>query len=446
MYLIYSVLLSVGFLLMSPLFLLRREKYVSGFKQRLGKHPKFDHDGRKVIWLHCVSVGETNAARPLVDQLLIAFPDHRLVISTTTKTGQELAQKIFAGKADAVFYFPFDWEFSVRKALENYKPTLVLLMETEIWPRFIREAKQSGAMVAIVNGRLSERSVRRYSKVRSFMKNALENVDLGLMQNEADANRISLVGFDPARVFVTGNLKFDVGVTDADIATTEYIRDRFGINGDRPLLVAASTHEPEEQWIINAFASTANDTPEPPPRLLLAPRHPERFDHVAKILDTFRNSRECEWRGYSLVRRSGSPLETDRLCDVILLDSIGELRSIYALSDIVFVGGSLIPHGGQSVLEPAAEGRAIVTGHFTRNFDSVVKEFLINDALIQLPSSPQDFQNCERLYEAFRALLENKDLRMKLGSNAAAAIRAGGGATDRTIAYLKQLLDPKTGS
>src|SRR5829696_3463663 len=158
MFLLYSILLTLGFLLMLPLFLLRREKYASGFRQRLGNYPGFKDDKRNVIWLHCVSVGETNAARPLVDAIRKEFPDHRLVVSTTTKTGQELARKIFADNADAVIYFPFDWKFSVRRALERFKPSLVLLMETEIWPRFIREARRSGARIAIVNGRLSERS------------------------------------------------------------------------------------------------------------------------------------------------------------------------------------------------------------------------------------------------------------------------------------------------
>src|SRR5688500_17315814 len=171
MFLLYSILLSLGFLLMSPLFLLRREKYASGFKQRLGNYPEFEHDSRKVIWLHCVSVGETNAARPLVDQLRSDFPTHRVVISTTTATGQNLARNIFKDKADALFYFPFDWKFSVRAALANYKPSVVLLMETEIWPRFIRESRKSGTKIAIVNGRLSQRSYKRYSIFKGSIRN-----------------------------------------------------------------------------------------------------------------------------------------------------------------------------------------------------------------------------------------------------------------------------------
>ena len=157
----YSLIYTFGFLLMLPVFIFNRSKYLAGFNERLGKYPQFIHDGRKVIWLHCVSVGEANAARPLVDEIKRSFPGYRLIVSTTTKTGQELAKNIFAGKADAVFYFPFDWKSTVRRALDNFKPSAVLLMETEIWPRFIHEASRTGAKVAIVNGRLSESSFNR---------------------------------------------------------------------------------------------------------------------------------------------------------------------------------------------------------------------------------------------------------------------------------------------
>lgn len=423
MYLIYSFLLLLGFLLMSPLFLLRREKYASGFKQRLGNYPAFDDDGRKVIWLHCVSVGETNAARPLVDQLLETFQDHRLIISTTTKTGQDLARKIFGDKTDAVIFFPFDWKFSVRKALDNYKPSLVLLMETEIWPRLIREAKLSGAKVVIVNGRLSERSSQRYSKIRSFMKNVLKDVDLALMQSETDANRISLIGMDPAKVFVTGNLKFDVGMTEADIAKTEYIRDRFGINGELPLVVAASTHDPEERWILESLDGEPGNSC----RLLIAPRHPERFQSVVNYL---RNRTDYHW-----VRRSAPQVDSDKNADVILLDSLGELRAVYPLADIVFVGGSLIPHGGQSILEPASVGKAMVTGSHTHNFSHAIRKFRANDALIQLPELPI-WEIESELFKAFSDLLTNADRRTELGKNAAAVMNVNRGATVKTVDFL----------
>src|SRR5215213_10092385 len=346
MYFAYSILLSLGFILMSPLFLLRREKYGSGFRQRLGNYPEFKHDARKVIWLHCVSVGETNAARPLVDKLVEVFPDHRLIISTVTETGQELASKIFADKADAIFYFPFDWKFTARRALAHFKPSLVLLMETEIWPRFIHEAKQSGLKVAIVNGRLSDKSFRRYSKARSFIRRVLEEVDHALMQDHKDAERITELGLDAGAISVTGNIKFDQTRNSSDESITAEFRKRFGLNeSGKTVVIAASTHPGEEQLVLDALELMGGEV-----RLIVAPRHPERFDEVYELIE----------RNYSVARRSNPPSDSDRKCWAILLDSIGELRAAYEIADIAVVGGSFVPHGGQNVLEAAVAGKAII--------------------------------------------------------------------------------------
>ena len=427
MYFLYSILLSIGFLLMLPMFLFRREKYASGFRQRLGKYPEFDPDDRKVIWLHCVSVGETNAARPLVEVLRREFANHRLLISTTTKTGHDLARRLFSGKADIV-YFPFDWKFSVRRALEKLKPSLVLLMETEIWPRFIREAKLSGAKVAIVNGRLSEKSFKRYSKVRPFLACVLADVDLAIMQNEADADRIKRLGMANENITVAGNLKFEQTVEKSETALTDEFRSRFAISPDKPLIIAASTHEPEERYVIESLEGELGHTC----RLMIAPRHPERFDNVEKLLRDL---------PYSFVRRSSPPSEADATAEVILLDSIGELRAAYPLAEIVFVGGSLIPHGGQSVLEPAAEGKAIVTGPYTHNFEAIIEEFLRNNAVRQTSPVPQDFQNSERLYEEFIDLLEDPGKRAELGANAAAVMEnAKLNTKEITVEHLRKLV------
>jgi len=429
----YSIVYTIGFALMVPAFLLNRQKYASSFRERLGNYPEFKHDDRKVIWLHCVSVGETNAARPLVDNLFETFPNHRLIISTTTKTGKELAGKIFAGKADAVFYFPFDWKFSVQRALENFKPSLVLLMETEIWPRLIHEAKQSGGKIAIVNGRLSENSFRRYSKVRGLISRVLADVDLALMQTAGDAKRINDLGMNEDRTGVIGNLKFDQATSAAESELTEYFRNRFGFSSEKPLIIAASTHEPEEQYVLDSLEGELGHSC----RLLIAPRHPERFDSVAKLLVRYSDVPYS----YTFIRRSSEPADTDKTADIILLDSIGELRSAYPLAEIVFVGGSLIPHGGQSVLEPATEGKAIVTGPYTFNFDSVLRVFLDNDAIRQTPEAPQDFQVPERLFEEFMMLLEDKEKRTELGNNAALVMeQAAGDATEKTIDSLKRLV------
>ena len=415
---------------MLPLFLLRREKYASGFRQRFGRYPQFKHDGRDVIWLHCVSVGETNAARPLVDAIRSEFPSHRLIISTTTKTGQDLAQKIFADKADAIFYFPFDWNFSVRRALANYKPSIVLLMETEIWPRFICEAKLSGAKVAIVNGRLSQRSFERYSFVSSFVRRVLEDVDLALMQGEADAHRIIDLGIERDRVAITSNLKFEQQSSQFDAELTEEFRKRFGISAEKPLIIAASTHEPEERYVLESLDGELGHSC----RLMIAPRHPERFGPAEKLLR--------ESHANYFVRRSDPQSEADQGADIILLDSIGELRAAYPLAEIVFVGGSLIPHGGQSVLEPAAEGRAIVTGPYTANFESVIREFLQNDAILQTSEVPDVSQVSERLHEQFTLLLRDGERRAELGRNAAAIMnRSNRDAIATTIEKLKILID-----
>ena len=421
---LYSLLLTIAFILMSPLFILRRQKYASGFRQRFGNYPEFKHDGRKVIWLHAVSVGEANAARPLVDKLLADFPDHRIVISTTTKTGQELAQKIFADRAGAVFYFPFDWKFSVQKALDNYKPSLVLLMETEIWPRFIHEAKKSGAKVAIVNGRLSEKSFQRYSYIRGFVSRVLGDVDLALMQGEKDAERIRQLGVDSKKISVPGNLKFEQP-DEIDNGLTAYLKGRFGFEDGRPLIIAASTHDPEEEQVIDAYKQISKyfDV-----RLMIAPRHPERFDSVAKILRA---------TGLPFARRSEPESGDDKNAHIILLDSIGELRAVYPLADIVFVGGSLISHGGQSIIEPAAAGKAIVTGPYTHNFADVVREFAEHNALIELSEGGADVPG---LVEAFEKLLVDTPRRDELGRRAFQVMQKNRGATANTVAHLKFLI------
>lgn len=430
MFFLYSLLLTLVFILMSPLFLFRREKYAAGFRQRLGYYPKFKHDGRPVIWLHCVSVGETNAARPLVDKLVEEFSDHRLVFSTTTRTGQELAQKIFHEKADAVVYFPFDWKFSVRKAIANHNPSLILLMETEIWPRFIREAKLSGAKIAIVNGRLSEKSFTRYSTARPFIKRVLTDIDLALMQDEADARRIVSLGIDSDKVKVTGNLKFDISNDPKETDLTRILDLRFEISNGRPLIVAASTHKPEEKLILDVFDNLRRNLLTRP-RLLIAPRHTERFDEVADLIKEY---------PLSYVRCSENQKPSDTEADIILLDSIGELRSVYPLAKVVFVGGSITPHGGQSMLEPALSGRAIIIGPFTHNFTFAVEKFLSYKALVQMKWEKDNGHYVESLINSITRLLEYPVERDSLGKNARTVMEFNRGATKQTIKYLKPLL------
>lgn len=343
MFFLYGLLYTLAFILMLPVFALSaifRGKHAAGFFQRLGFLPKFKIDKRPVVWIHCVSVGETNAARPLVDELKAKFPGHRVIVSTVTRTGQKLARAIFKDTADCVFYVPFDFRWTVRRALRHFEPRALLLMETEIWFNLIRETYKSKARIAIVNGRLSQRSLDRYTKVKRFMKRILGYLDFALMQENDDATRIMSLGLRASKVRVLGNLKFDHDLDENENAITGELQERFGIASDAPLIIAASTHSPEEKWILDAFKEIWKSSGDNLPRLMLAPRHPERFDEVAALIKA---------TGFTWVRRSEKVSSRDKTAEIILLDSIGELRAAYPLAEAVFVGGSLIPHGGQSI-------------------------------------------------------------------------------------------------
>lgn len=434
MFFLYSFLLTVVFIILSPLLLIRSGKYLAGFWQRLGFIPYFDAEGKPVIWLHCVSVGETQAARPLVDELVKNFPEHKLVVSTTTRTGQKLAREVFKEKADLIFYFPYDWKFSVRTTLRSIAPQMILLMETEIWFNFVREAGKSGAKVAIVNGRLSEKSAARYKWIKNTFRRIFHYIDLALMQTPADAKRILAFGVRGTKVKVTGNIKFDQQISEAETKLTEEIQKRFEITKEVPLIIAASTHAPEEKLILEAFKILWKSSAAVLPRLMLVPRHPERFAEVTQ------NIKET---GFIWTKRSENPSARDKTAEIILLDSIGELRSAYPLAEIVFVGGSLIPHGGQNVLEPATAQKAIVTGFYTMNFKAIVEEFLAKDALIQLPElSEKDAP--QQLAEVFLKLLQDETRRNELAINAFQVAENNRGATIRTIENLKPFLDDKT--
>jgi 3-deoxy-D-manno-octulosonic-acid transferase len=433
MYLLYSLLLGVGVLLLLPRFLFdaaRHGKYAAGLGERAGMVPPFDAEGRPIIWLHCVSVGETQAARPLVSSLLEQFPTHALVVSTTTQTGQRVAREAFGTRAALVFYFPFDWAWAVRRALRRINPAAVLVMETELWPRFLRECRRMDVPVAVVNGRLSEKSFRRYRKIRFFVRRMLADLSLALMQSEADATRILTLGLAHERVRVTGNVKFDLEATGESLLTAE-LRQRFGLaSGNRPLLLAASTHEPEEQLLLDAYGMTASPTEPSRPRLLIAPRHPERFAEVAGLLDK---------SGLAWARRSNPPRAEDARCDVILLDSIGELRAVYPLAELVFVGGSLAPVGGHNVLEPALSARCVVTGPHTFNFKQIVSSLLERHAVVQLPAQPPA-EAAPALARIFRELLADDTRRQAIGARAREVLEENRGATGLTIELLEPLL------
>lgn len=424
MYLAYSLLLSLGLLLLSPYFLfqaLAHRKYITGLRERLGSLPKLDQ--QPVVWLHCVSVGETQAARPLVERIRKELPQHALVVSTVTLTGQKLARDLFRTQAAQVVYFPFDWRWSVRRALKAISPAVVVVMETELWPNFLRECKARAIPVALVNGRISRKSFGRYLQIRFFLRRVLGCLSLAVMQSEKDAARIRELGMKEEKVFSAGNLKFEAVAADKNTD----LKQRFGLQAEVPLVLAASTHAPEEKVVIESFKRLRENVKEA--RLMIAPRHPERFNEVAELVEA---------SGLSWARRTNAPTREDTSATVILLDTIGELTSVYSHASVVFVGGSIVDRGGHNVLEPAAHGVPVVTGAHTHNFHAIVDLLNEADAIVQLPPVDGD-EAVTALSEALRSLLVDAEWRRELGDRAKQLVAANQGATERTMKLIAPL-------
>jgi len=423
MYALYSALLALLLILALPYWLLqmlRHGKYRAGLRQRLGSVPPAlaQPSSQPTIWVHAVSVGEVVASSAVVEGLRHEFPSHRVVVSTTTSTGQKLAAKRFG--AETVFYFPLDFAFALRPYLTALRPELCVIAETEFWPNFLRLARQSGARIAIINCRISNRSYPRYKRLRPLLAKALANVDLFLAQTQEDRQRLAEIGADKAKTAVAGNLKFDVAPPPEPAIVTS-LRAAFTASGAAPVLVCGSTLDREEGALLSTIRNILATHPKAV--MILAPRHPERFDQVATLVDQlgFRMWRRSLW--------SGEPVAGG----VLLLDSIGELAAIYSLATVAFVGGSLVPRGGHNILEPALHGVPIVTGTHFENFRDIVDFFLSRKAVrvVSLADLPL----------VLIELIENADERTSLGRNALAALESQRGATARTIHALAELIN-----
>jgi 3-deoxy-D-manno-octulosonic-acid transferase len=420
---LYSAALATGMLLTLPYWLfqmLRKKKYRSGLPEKLGRvsaRLRLPGQHEQVIWVHAVSVGEVLAIAGLVEELHRRLPQHRIFISTTTDTGQALARKRFG--EDCVFYFPMDFAFAIRPYLRALRPNMVVIAETEFWPNFMRVARASGARLAIVNARISDRSWPRYRRFRSLIGKVLAHVDLFLAQTAEDATRLQAIGADPQRVRVSGNLKFDLS-PPAPWLFVDQLRASFAAHHAAPILVCGSTVEGEEPLLLNTFQKLLPQYPQA--TMILAPRHPERFDAVAALLQQSSSdfSRRSSWHGESLSRK------------ILLLDTIGELAAVYGLADIAFVGGSLVPRGGHNIIEPALHGVAIIVGPHTENFRDIVKLFKSQNAV--RVTSPSE------LPRVFSELLADDGARKALGRRAAETMRSQMGATARTADALQELL------
>jgi 3-deoxy-D-manno-octulosonic-acid transferase len=427
-YLLYSFLTCVVFVLASPYFLyqaLRHNKYVGSIGQRLGYLPvSFNLDGDESIWVHAVSVGEVLSARPLVTELRARYPKLRLFLSTTTLTGQQLARRSVSD-VDAVFYFPFDWGFTARRTLNVVKPRLFVMMETEIWPNLLRECRRRRIRTVMVNGRISYRSFPRYRLIRPFIKRVLSDVDRFCVQGEETSRRLVELGADPARITLTGSLKFDSLETSPTPGRgRERVLRFFRIPPNRPVIIAGSTLKGEEEPVIRAFnrvrASGGN------PLLVVAARHPERFEEVERL---------CRHEGLSAVRRTELPIDAEPRADAVVLDTIGELAQLYQVATVVFVGGSLVPAGGHNILEPALYGKPIVFGPHMQNFGEIAEAFVSNGAAIQVRSGSE-------LQDVVVSLVGDPVRRARLGAAAKALVESNRGARDRTLAVIRDLMPP----
>ncbi|MHB8844114.1 MAG: 3-deoxy-D-manno-octulosonic acid transferase [Nitrospirota bacterium] len=410
MYIIYNILLMLATIILSPYMLFKLAtvpKYRGGISQKLGRVRKGVLKvlgGTRPIWVHAVSVGEVMAAHPLIRELRKRYPGRKLILSTVTVTGNFTAKKRVP-EADAVFYFPFDYPWVVRRVIRIINPAIVLIAETELWPNFFRELKRQGIPSALVNGRISPRSYGNYLKLKVLFTQVFDQVALFCMQSDEDAARIKDIGAPPDRVLVTGNLKFDQKIPAVQASSVT-------IAAGRRVITAGSTHRGEEAILLETFTRLRKKYPDLV--LIIAPRHPERFDEVCGLITN---------AGYECQRRTRLK---GQVRDVVLLDTIGELRAFYGACDIAFVGGSLVKVGGHNLLEPAAMKKPVIFSRYMFNF----KE--ISEALIQAGGGFM-VRDKEELYARLDNLLADKELSASMGEKAFKVIAANSGATARTI-------------
>lgn len=433
---LYSFIYTLAFFALLPYFAYQaifNRKYLGNLRGRLWLKPALAADeARPAIWLHAVSVGETLAAKPLLAALRKRFPRHRLIVSTTTMTGQAVARERLP-EADGVCYFPFDWKFTVRRALDAVQPQVVVLMESELWLNFLDECRARQIPTVVVNGRISDRSFPRSRTFGFFVRRLYGLLTRFLAQSRIDAERALALGAPAERVAVSGNLKYDIGDPSSKLPkldeTARQLGTMFALSVS-PLIVAGSTSEDEERRLLEAFARLLKVPGLENARLLIAPRHPERFGAVAALLES---------PGIKVSRRSTAG-ESAKEAQVILLDSIGELAAIYRFASVVFVGGSLVPVGGHNILEAALFAKPIIVGPHMHNFRDITKEFLRREALIQLPAT-NAAEQVRELSRSFAELLRDQTRARQLGANARQAIEDNRGATARTVAAIAELIE-----
>ncbi|MFV8818975.1 lipid IV(A) 3-deoxy-D-manno-octulosonic acid transferase [Haliea sp. E17] len=416
-------LYSALFYLLLPAVLLRmlwRSRRAPAYRRRLGERfgvfPGLQGNSQPVIWIHAASVGETQAARPLIEDLQERFPEARLVVTTTTPTGSALVRGLFG---DAVFhvYCPWDLPGAVRRFLRRVQPRVLVLMETELWPNLLHHSRRQGCRVLLANARMSQRSARGYARFGRLTRQMLADLDLAACQSAEDAARLVDLGLDPGRAAVTGSLKFDFALDAQLQSLAAHLRAQL----NRPVLLGASTHPGEEAVILEAFRSARTVVPDL--LCLLVPRHPERFNEVDGL---------CRAAGFVVVRRS-SGIAVQATDDILLGDTMGELRLFCGVASLCVVGGSFIPHGGQNPLEAAAWGVPLLCGPHMFNFSEITRLLLAGGGMQQLAGGAE-------LAPCVRGLLQDSVRCQAMGSAALAVVAANRGARERIVAMVAGLL------
>ncbi len=414
---IYDVFFFAFALIYLP-YLVIKGKAHKDFLQRFGFLPPtfFEIGKSRPVWIHAVSVGEVLAVKNFVKEFRAKYPEKRIALSTTTRTGSEIAGKVL-GREVSLFYFPVDFSFVIRRVIGILKPSILIIIETELWPNLIREVSKKNIPIAVLNGRISERSFKGYYRIKFFFKGILERIDLFCMRTQTEAERIKTLGGKSENVRVTGNMKFDIETASAA---------RVDISN---VFIAGSTHGGEEEIVLKVYAELIKEFGDL--RLLIAPRHVDR----ARAIKGF-----TEERGFRAIMWSESRKDFSEHISgktVFILDTFGELAALYSVATVVFMGGSLVRRGGHNLVEPASSGRPIVFGPYMFNFKDMARIFLEHNAAVEVKDG-------KRLLDVLRVLLRDKDERDRLGTNALRLIDRNKGATERNIYEVGKLFSRAT--
>lgn len=418
----YDLCYIVFLLVISPLIVYRvviLGKYRDGFAEKfLGKTPELPKTERKRIWFHAVSVGEVNLLRPLIRRIMETCPDWECVISSTSATGRTLAEKLY-GADHIVFYCPLDFSFAVKNAIRRIKPDMLVLAEQEIWPNLLGLCQKNKIPVALINGRFGESSHKRLKKIRFLWKFMMQKINPIAVQSETYVKWFCDVGAKPESIYLTGSMKFDGVRTDRSNPATSTLSELAGIEPDDIVFLAGSTQEPEEELALKAYQKLCDEHPRL--RLILVPRHPERFDAVAQMLD----KHHVNWSRRS---RLDGTQKTER---ILLIDTVGELGAWWGTAKIAFVGGSMGSRGGQNMLEPAAYGAAVSFGPQTKNFRDIVALLLADDAAVVVRDGTE-------MQDFVHKCLDEPEFADQLGNRAQALVFKHQGATEKTLLLLQQ--------